>query len=116
MRRALGEYADAVTDTNEAFETDASQPGRVDPPGPRPLRPSVDAVLGALAVVRDEVSNAMELHRSLTTTRQGLVINRLTVISALLLPLTFVTGFFGMNFGWLDEQIASGASSGCSAS
>ena len=56
----------------------------------------------------DEVSNAMELHRSLTTTRQGLVIKRLTVISALLLPSTFVTGFFGMNFGWLDEHIGSG--------
>ena len=109
MRRALGEYADAVTDTNEAFETDATRP----PVATRLARvhsSSVDAVLGALAVVRDEVSNAMELHRSLTTTRQGLVINRLTVISALLLPLTFVTGFFGMNFGWLDEHIASSAS------
>lgn len=33
--------------------------------------------------------------------RQAEQINRLTVVSIIFLPITFLTGFFGMNFGWL---------------
>lgn len=41
--------------------------------------------------------------------RQGDQINRLTIVSVIFLPLTFLTGFFGMNFNWMIAHIESGA-------
>ncbi|GLR68046.1 hypothetical protein GCM10010909_27270 [Acidocella aquatica] len=40
--------------------------------------------------------------------RQGEQINRLTIVSLIFLPLTFLTGFFGMNFFWLERLISGG--------
>ena len=40
----------------------------------------------------------MEAFSSATFERQGEVINWLTIVAAVFLPLTFVTGYFGMNF------------------
>ncbi len=39
--------------------------------------------------------------------RQSDQISRLTIVSMIFLPVTALTGFFGMNFAWLDDKIAS---------
>lgn len=55
-------------------------------------------------------SMAMQLYARLgdVLTQQGTVISeRLTVIATVILPLTLVTGFFGMNFGWMTDRIGS---------
>ncbi len=61
-------------------------------------RSHVAAVFEDANDCRDETRDALQVHSSTAAERQGQVINWLTVVAAIFLPLTFVTGYFGMNF------------------
>lgn len=47
---------------------------------------------------RDLLANTLEAHLTTTSNRLGEVMRRLTIIATIFMPLSFVTGFFGMNF------------------
>jgi magnesium transporter len=86
-----------------------------------PLAPYLRDVHENLSLVNEEVA----AHRDLLSTvlqaniavismeqtavgvQQNSTIETLTKLSTIFLPLTFVTGFFGQNFGWLVDHIAS---------
>jgi magnesium transporter len=50
---------------------------------------------------RDLLSGATDLYLSTVSNRQNVVMKQLTVIATVFLPLSFITGFFGQNFGLL---------------
>jgi Mg2+ and Co2+ transporter CorA len=52
-------------------------------------------------------STILQEHAAAVAKRQADQINRLTLVSMIFLPLTFITGFFGMNFGWMAQIISS---------
>ncbi len=56
---------------------------------------------------RDLASNTIDIYLSSVTYRQGEVNKQLTIIATIFLPLTYITGFFGQNFGWMINGIAS---------
>lgn len=59
--------------------------------------------------VRELVANALDLYLSTVSNRLNEVMKRLTVVATIFLPLTFLTGFFGMNFGWMVDHITGAA-------
>jgi magnesium transporter len=56
---------------------------------------------------RDLLSGAMDTHLSTVSNRLNVVMKQLTIIATVFLPLGFLTGFFGQNFGWMVNRIGS---------
>jgi magnesium transporter len=95
LRRVVGPQRDTVLAlTRDEF--------RVVPAEVRPyLRDVYDRlarVSDLLDSFRDETASLLDLHVSLVSNRMNEVIKRLTVIATVGLPLTVVTGYYGMNF------------------
>jgi magnesium transporter len=50
---------------------------------------------------RDLLTGAMDVYLSTVSNRLNEVMKRLTIVATIFMPLTWITGFFGMNFGRL---------------
>lgn len=57
--------------------------------------------------LRDLLTGSQDVYLSTVSNRLNSSIRKLTVIASLFLPLTFLTGFFGMNFAFLVGKIAT---------
>ncbi len=55
---------------------------------------------------RDLMSGVLDTHLSTVSNRLNVVMKQLTIIATIFLPLSFLTGFFGQNFGALVHWIA----------
>jgi magnesium transporter len=58
---------------------------------------------------RDLLSSSTDLYLSTISNRQNEVMKQLAIVGTIFLPLSFITGFFGMNFGWLIDHGLSSA-------
>ena len=56
---------------------------------------------------RDLVSSTMDSYTAQLANRQNDVMKQLTIMATIFLPLTYLTGFFGQNFGWLVNSVGS---------
>jgi magnesium transporter len=75
----------------------------------RGLEPGGDAYFERIANQLDRLIDAVDAAADAVAQLIDLRLNEtiywLTVLSTIFLPLTFVTGFFGMNFGWMVKEI-----------
>jgi magnesium transporter len=56
---------------------------------------------------RDLLSGSLDAYMSVVSNRLNDVMKQLTIIATLFLPLSFLTGFFGQNFGWMVQRLGS---------
>jgi len=56
---------------------------------------------------RDLVSGSLDAYMSMVSNRLNDVMKQLTIIATVFLPLSFLTGFFGQNLGWLVNREGS---------
>jgi magnesium transporter len=64
---------------------------------------TLERVLQDVLVDRDILSGSLDLYMSMVGHRTNRIMNRLTVVSVIFLPLTFLCGVYGMNFEILPE-------------
>jgi magnesium transporter len=55
---------------------------------------------------RDLLTGAMDVYLSTVSNRLNEVMKRLTIVATIFMPLTFIVGFFGMNFPWMIRNVA----------
>jgi magnesium transporter len=56
---------------------------------------------------RDLLTSSMDVYLSTVSNRMNAVMKQLTIIATIFLPLAWITGIFGQNFGFLVRHIAS---------
>ncbi len=64
----------------------------------RDIYDHLSRIAEGLEAARDLLGNALDAYLSMSANRTNEIMKRLTLLSAVFLPLTFVTGFFGQNF------------------
>ncbi|MCB0872849.1 MAG: magnesium/cobalt transporter CorA [Thermoleophilia bacterium] len=57
--------------------------------------------------LRDLLTGVLEVYLAMVANRRDQVMKQLTLIATIFMPLTFITGFFGQNFGWMVGHVGS---------
>jgi len=107
IRQVISAQRDVFAGRRDVLET---LPGFSDSEGHESLRDIYDRIAivsQQVDAVRESVSNALDLYVSAVANELNQIIKVLTIVATFFLPLTFITGFFGQNFGWLVRHVAS---------
>jgi len=73
----------------------------------RDVKDHVERVHDEITAQRELLTSALEANLAVLSVRQNETTKRLTTIATIFLPLSFIVGFFGMNFGYMVDHISS---------
>jgi len=60
-------------------------------------------VIDTIETMRDMLTAALEIYMSSASNRMNQIMQVLTVIATIFIPLTFIAGIYGMNFKYMPE-------------
>jgi len=63
----------------------------------------VSRLQGMISTLRDYTAQVRELYQSELSVKQNRIMTVLTVVTTIIMPLTLVTGWYGMNFKYMPE-------------
>jgi magnesium transporter len=109
LRRLIGPQRDILATADTLF---ARLPGFTGDGSHDYFRDVYDHLLriyDSIESFRDTLTGLLDVQLSAQSNRLNSYITRLTVLGTVFLPLTFITGFFGQNFGWLTDHVDSQA-------
>jgi len=119
LRREATDFYRAVHPLLPVVSTLSRGAAKILKPYFRDVQDHVIATNEEVASQRDLLSTVLEaniavisVEQTRVSVRQNSTIEQLTILATIFLPLTFVTGFFGQNFGWLVKHIDSFAAFG----
>jgi len=102
MKRALVDLRKLVSPQREVYNALSRRDySYLDPKSAAYFRDLHDHLIRANEIVesyRDLVSNMLDAYLATISNRLNDVMKRLTLIATIFMPITFITGFFGMNF------------------
>jgi magnesium transporter len=113
MKRLLVGLRKAVSPQRDTFARLSGGLGEIEgftPDDERYFRDVYDHLIRISDLIdsyRDLLTGAMDVYLSTVSNRLNTVMKALTVIATIFLPLAWITGFFGQNFGWMVRHIGS---------
>jgi magnesium transporter len=111
LKRRLVSWRKVITPERDLFARVLTGP--VDLPGMTPdteryYRDVYDHLIRISDLVdsyRDLLTGAMDVYLSTVSNRLNEVMKRLTIVATIFMPLTWIAGFFGMNFAWMVRAV-----------
>ena len=111
LKRRLVTWRKVVTPERDTFARIAT--GVIEIPGMTPdmeryFRDVYDHLIRISDLIdsyRDLLTGAMDVYLSTVSNRLNEIMKRLTIVATIFMPLTFIVGFFGMNFSWMVKNI-----------
>ena len=111
LKRRLVSWRKVITPERDLFARLLT--GVVDLPGMTPdteryYRDVYDHLIRISDLVdsyRDLLTGAMDVYLSTVSNRLNEVMKRLTIVATIFMPLTWIVGFFGMNFAWMVRAV-----------
>ena len=105
-RKKLSEfhiYYEQLIDIGELFSTSAFCQSEQDAQGWDRFAHRVERLQNHVHLLRENVLQIRELYQSMQDARQNKIMAVITIVTTIFLPLTLITGWYGMNFVYMPE-------------